>query len=189
MQPKSQKTKLSLLAHYVDQWRIRAGSRETVATEIVEAHIAAGYNTRAKLHFDTQGDAFMLAKSRADRIFRWLDDKTKDGNFMPANFEDSVLLAMPDDLRLEYLNEWLGGGLNLSVQIIGKTPDRIDVSAHFMAVSKENAEAVVSVAQVVQNPTAANIAHAEIELSEAETANREAREALHSARRSIKAVA
>ena len=107
MQVKSQKTKLALMAHYVDQWRERAGSRETVAVAIVETHVAAGFNTRAKLHFDTQGDAFTLAKNAADRIFRWLDDKTKDGNFMPPNFEDSILLAMPEDLRLGYLNEWL----------------------------------------------------------------------------------
>lgn len=188
MQHASQKTKLSILAHYVDQWRLRAGSRETVATEIVEAHIKAGHNTLAKLHFDTQGDTFMLAKSRADRVFRWLDDKTKDGNFMPANFEDSILLAMPHDLRLAYLNEWLGGQ-GLSVQAVGGATEGLNVSAHFIALSKEGAEAVVAVAQVMKNPSAANIARAEIELSEAESANRDTREALHMVRGGVKAVA
>lgn len=187
MQRASQKTKLSILAHHVDQWRARAGSRETVATEIVEAHIAAGYNTRAKLHFDTQGDAFMLAKSRADRIFRWLDDKTKDGNFMPPNFEDSVLLAMPADIRMAYLNEWLSF-LDISAQGIGEAGGIFDVSDHFMTLSKESAEAVVSVAQVMKDPSAANIARAEIELSEAESANRNIREALHVVR-GVRAVA
>lgn len=187
MQVKSQKTKLSILAHHVDQWRMRAGSRETVATEIVEAHIAAGFNTRAKLQFDTMGDAFMLAKSRADRIFRWLDDKTKDGNFMPPNFEDSILLAMPADLRMAYLNEWLGS-FGLTAQAIGDESE-LDASMHFMAVSKESAEAVVSMAKVAANPTPANIASAAVELSEAETTVRLAREALQVAGSKLKAVA
>lgn len=189
MQVKSQKTKLSILAHHVDQWRMRAGSRETVATLIVEAHIAAGYNTRAKLHFDTQGDAFMLAKSRADRIFRWLDDKTKDGNFMPPNFEDSILLAMPADICMAYTNEWLGGLLGLSVQAIGVVLDQFDASAHFASVSKEGAEAIVSMAKVVANPTPANIASAAVELSEAETTIHVAREALQAVGSKLKAVA
>ncbi|NPT38557.1 hypothetical protein [Paraburkholderia xenovorans] len=108
MRDVSQKTKLAILADHVDAWRKRAGSRETVAVLIVEAHQALGGDKLPKLDFDMSGDAYTCAKNAADRIFRWLDDRTKDNNFMPANFEDSVLVAMPEDIRIAYLNEWLG---------------------------------------------------------------------------------
>lgn len=188
MQIISHKTKLSILAHYVEEWKKRAGSRETVATLIVEAHIARGANGQPKLQFETQGDIFVLAKSRADRIFRWLDDQFKDTNFMPINFEDSVLAAMPVDLRMAYLNEWLGGNFGLTVQAVGSGSE-LDASTHFMAVSKETAEAVVSMAKVASSPTPANIASATVEISEAETTLRMAREALHVAGSKLKAVA
>ena len=108
MRDVSQKTKLAILADHVDEWRQRAGSRETVAVLIVEAHQRLGGDKLPKLDFDMRGDAYTCAKNAADRIFRWLDDRTKDNNFMPANFETSILAAMPEDIRIAYLNEWLG---------------------------------------------------------------------------------
>lgn len=187
MQVRSQKTKLSILAHYVDLWRIKAGSRETVAVAIVEAHIAAGFNTRAKLSFDTQGDAFTLAKNAADRIFRWLDDKTKDGNFMPLNFEDSVLAAMPADLRLAYLNEWLS---SFGMKAKGINSDAVDGCAvqHLKAVSKESAEATAAIADLLDGGTEAELAKADRELAEQEEATRRARSYVRSLR-TVKAVA
>lgn len=108
MRTDSQKTKLKILADHVGAWRARAGSRETVALLIVEAHQAWGGDRLPRLDFNMVGDAFTCAKNAADRIFRWLDDETKDNNLMPANFERSILAAMPEDLRISYLNEWLG---------------------------------------------------------------------------------
>lgn len=175
----SQKTKLALLLHYVDEWRKQAGSRETVARIIVETHIARGANGLAKLQFDTSGDVFTWGKNAADRIFRWLDDKTKDNNFMPVNFEDSIVAAMPPDIRLAYLNEWLGA-FGLAVQ--GLAPldaNRFNATAHLVAVSKESSEAVGAIAGLVSDPSDAGLARAEKELMEAEEAARAAREELH----------
>src|SRR5690606_35127354 len=187
MQVKSQKTKLALLAHYVDQWRERAGSRETVAVAIVETHVGAGFNTRAKLHFDTQGDAFTLAKNAADRIFRWLDDKTKDGNFMPANFEDSILLAMPQDLRLGYLNDWLAG-IGMKAKGIETVEESGCPVEHLKSISKESAEATSALAELLDGDTEAELARADRELAEQEEAVRKAR-AYVRGRRKIQAVA
>ncbi|BBP95940.1 hypothetical protein BSFA1_10690 [Burkholderia sp. SFA1] len=108
MRIESHKTKLAILSDHVEAWKARVGSRESVALLVVEAHRAWGGDKLPKLDFDMSGDAFTCAKNAADRIFRWLDDRTKDGNFMPANFERSILAAMPADLRISYLNEWLG---------------------------------------------------------------------------------
>lgn len=187
MRTESQKTKLAHLMTYVDMWRERVGSRESVAVTIVEAHVAAGFNSRAKLQFDTQGDAFTLAKNAADRIFRWLDDKTKDGNFMPANFEDSVLLAMPADLRLAYLNDWLGQFDMRAKGINGEAGDGCVVS-HLKAVSKESAEATSAMADLLDGDTPAELDAADRELAEQEEAVRRAR-AYIASRRKIRAVA
>lgn len=39
-------------------------------------------------------------KVNADRVFRWLDDGTKDTNLVPANFVPSILAALPTDLKV-----------------------------------------------------------------------------------------
>ena len=188
MQVKSHKTKLCLLAHYVDQWRIRAGSRETVAVAIIETHIAFGFNTRAKLAFDTQGDAFTLAKNAADRIFRWLDDKTKDNNFMPPNFEDSILLSMPEDLRLAYLNEWLRL-FSMAAKGLHDAVDGVCPSRLLPGLIKESSEATFAVASLPDDASVAQIDVADRELVEAIEEMRKGRAALQAKRISLKAVA
>lgn len=188
MRSESQKTKLAHLMTYIDKWRERVGSRESVAVAIVEAHIAAGFNTRAKLHFDTQGDSFTLAKNAADRIFRWLDDKTKDGNFMPANFEDSILLAMPEDLRLAYLNDWLR---TFGMAAKGMHDIAADTCpSHLLpGVIKESSEATFAMASLPMEPTAAELDAADREFAEAIEAMRKGRAAIQAKRTRLKAVA
>lgn len=105
MRQESQKTKLTTLMHYVNIWKQRVGSRESVAIAMVERHYELGFDVVTGITFDIRGDSFKAAKTAADRIFRWLDDQTKEGVLMPANFEPSILAAMPKDLLLLYLNE------------------------------------------------------------------------------------
>lgn len=188
MRAESQKTKLAHLMIYVDKWRERVGSREAVAVAIVEAHVAAGFNTRAKLHFDTQGDSFTMAKNAADRIFRWLDDKTKDGNFMPSNFEDSILLAMPEDLRLGYLNAWLAI-FDMRAKGIHEGSAHGCAVSHLKAVSKESAEATAAMADLLDGDTPTELDAADRELAEQEEVVRKARAYVASRRNKLKAVA
>lgn len=187
MRNASQKTKLAHLMTYVDLWRERVGSREAVAVAIVEAHVAAGFNSRSKLQFETQGDSFTRAKNAADRIFRWLDDKTKDGNFMPANFEDSILLAMPQDLRLGYLNDWLAG-IGMKAKGIETVEESGCPVEHLKSISKESAEATSALAELLDGDTEAELARADRELAEQEEAVRKARAYVQS-RRLMKQVA
>jgi hypothetical protein len=82
------------------------------------------------MEFDMSGDSFTCAKNAADRIFRRLDDKSKDVNFMPVNFERSILVAMPADLRRSYLNEYLTP-LGLSVRGI-EAKSSMNATAHLV---------------------------------------------------------
>jgi hypothetical protein len=178
MRVASLKTKLSILLDYVDEWRARAGSREAVALSIVEVHVGLGMNEIPKMEFSQRGDAFTRGKNAADRIFRWLDDKTKDGTLMPANFETSILAAMPEDLRVAYLNDVLAP-LGLVVEPVVACSDRqLDGVQHLVAVSRESSEATSALAEVVSAPTLHNLRNAERELADADGAIQKARGAI-----------
>lgn len=107
MRHESQQTKISTLSYYVEIWKQRAGSREAVAIAIAEKHYELGLSVVTGIELNRQGDAFKVAKTLADRIFRWLDDRTKDNVLLPMNFEQSILVAMPADLALRYANDTL----------------------------------------------------------------------------------
>lgn len=178
MRNESHKTRLATLMHFVDQWRVQAGSREAVALSIVEAHRKHGMEEVTGIRFETNGDSFTLAKNAADRIFRWLDDKTKETNFMPINFEQSVLAAMPEDLRYEYWFEVM--------RPLGYSPRKfifcLDVSFDVIegakSISKEGAEALQAVISLSVNTSDEALSLAHKELCESIAASRYIRSAI-----------
>ncbi|QXX78989.1 hypothetical protein HC956_08150 [Alcaligenes faecalis] len=178
MRNESHKSKLKALLHYVDQWRARVGSREAVALAIVETHQRHGLESSSKIRFETAGDTFTLAKNAADRIFRWLDDQTKDNNYMPANFEQSILLAMPEDLRYAYVNEMLrplGFSARKFIFCFGQEFDVVD---RVKAINKEGSEAMAAVLNLSQDSSLDAMEAAHKELSESIGTQRAARSAL-----------
>jgi hypothetical protein len=175
MRNESQKTRLTLLMDVVCAWKDRVGSREAVAIEIVKAHRANGLDRLPKLSFETAGDSFTLAKNAADRIFRWLDDKSKDTNFMPANFEDSILAAMPRDLLIAYENERLAK-FGLCVRgLDGSDGAGFNPVKHLVSIAKETSEAQTAMANLADGATPAELEAAARELAEAEESIRSAR--------------
>ncbi|MBN0437935.1 hypothetical protein JTM67_36255, partial [Pseudomonas aeruginosa] len=78
-------TLISTLLGVVNQWRRREGwSRETVVQHIVEAHERIQGALVTGIVFDPPTrDATERMKVNADRVFRWLDDGTKDTNLVP----------------------------------------------------------------------------------------------------------
>lgn len=167
MRNASHKTKLATLIHYIDQWKQRVGSREAVAVAIVDKHRELGLEAITGIRFEQSGDAFTLAKNAADRIFRWLDDKTKDANLMPANFEQSILAAMPNDLRLMFLNEFLSP-LGLSARPhIACFGDEFELVGRAHASHKETSEAVTALLALATDSSPKGLRIALKETSEA----------------------
>lgn len=166
MRNTSHKTKLAILMEHVDQWRARAGSREAVAVAIVETHQRLGLESVTGIRFEVKGDSFTLAKNAADRIFRWLDDRSKESNFMPANFEQSILAAMPSDIRLSCVGEML--------RPLGLVPraymhcygDDIDLISRAQAMSKEGGEAISAVIGLTKDSSLSAMESTHRELSE-----------------------
>ncbi|WP_322999986.1 hypothetical protein [Castellaniella sp.] len=91
-----------------DHRRIHRLSRETVTRSIVEAHEALGADASTGIRFEPKTlDTFERTKVNADRVFRWLDDSTKDNNLLPANFLVSLLAGLPDEVRRRILDRIL----------------------------------------------------------------------------------
>ncbi len=131
MRHESHKTLIATVRSYVGQWRKRESwSREAVAAVVAEAHSGLGADQLTGIRFDPPTkDPFERAKVIADRLFRWLDDETKDGNLLPANLVPSLLASMPDDLRLHCVNELLRP-LGLAARKLG------DVSSETVAIQQ-----------------------------------------------------
>lgn len=178
MRNTSHKSKLATLLHFVDQWKVRVGSREAVAVAIVEIHREHGMEEATGIRFEVNGDPFTLAKNAADRIFRWLDDKTKESNFMPVNFEQSVLAAMPEDLRYAYMCEImrpLGYSPRKFIYCFGGS---FDVIERAKSISKEGSEALQAVMSLSANMSDDALYAAHKELCESIGTNRGARSAI-----------
>lgn len=96
------RTPITLVREHVEDWRrANAWSRETVVQQIVEAHGRLGFDRLTGIAFDPPTrDSFERMRVNADRVFRWLDDSTKDRNLLPFNFVWSILAALPAERRL-----------------------------------------------------------------------------------------
>ncbi len=93
----------------IQAWCRREGlSREDAATAIIQQHYGAGFDQSSGIVFDEvrngKPSSERARRTAADRIFRWLDDETKNRNLLPASFLPSILLALPEEDSLLCVN-------------------------------------------------------------------------------------
>ncbi|WP_454691154.1 toxin YdaT family protein [Achromobacter aloeverae] len=166
MRNKSHKTLIAIVRDHVTAWRKAEGwSRESVVSEIVATHDAmeAAATTGIRFEPNTQ-DTFDRSKVNADRVFRWLDDDSKDTNLLPANFLPSILAAMPMERRRHCLNDILRP-LGLVVRVTGAAGgELIDVNLlnHLL---REQTEAVAAAAALLDG----DVTHDELVTAHRET--------------------
>lgn len=166
MKHESHKTRIAIIREHVTAWRRDMDwSRETAATEIVAAHERIGGPAATNITFDKSGDAFAAAKRHADRIWRWLDDESKENNLLPANFENSILAAMPVSRRVHCVSDLLES-LDVSVTERGAVADG-HLSVELLAQCiKEDGESQVAFAHLIESATDADFSLAEREAVE-----------------------
>lgn len=118
------------------------------------------------IRFDKSNpDAFARQKAAADRIFRWLDDASKDSNLLPANFIPSILTALPVTFRISALDEILRPfGLAAWPMDIGG--GALDAPAMLKTLIKEQGEAAVAVSELVDGVTREELIRASKELAD-----------------------
>jgi hypothetical protein len=171
---------ISIVRDAVEAWRKQNGwSRETAAQMIVEAHERNGLHQVSGIVFDPHTrDAYARMKVNADRIFRWLDEVTKDRNLLPANFILSILTALPADLRMHTINKMLWP-VELGCRQIGAVCSSRPL-ALLQAMLAEAADAESAVAALVDGIDPGELETAHQKLTEAITAFTRARDTVES---------
>lgn len=156
MRIESHRTLIGILRSHVAEWRRAAGLSSASAIDmIVAAHAHVGGPAVTGIRFDVHTDEFQRMKNNSDRVLRWLDDETKDSNFLPANFVFSILAGMPDDARVHCLNDMLRR-FGLCVRAI-ETQDEGGLGlGDICDLASADADALASLAAVVAAPTQAN---------------------------------
>jgi len=169
----------------VNAWRKREGwSRETVVARIVAQYEKLGGPELTGIVFNPETqDTYDRMRVNADRVYRWLDDETKDCNLLPANFLPFVLASLPVDLRLQAVDTLLAGtGLHVEVSI-GPDGDT-SMPQYLRCISKECGEAAAAVADLLdRGENDATLAAADKEIAEAVGALDATRKAIQAKRR------
>lgn len=177
MRHESHKSLIAILRDHLSAWRKAEGwSRETMVDHIVKAHGNIGGETASSIRFDPQTrDTFERMKVNADRVFRWLDDETKDTNLLPSNFLQSVLAAMPHDRRRHCVDDLLRP-LGMAVRTLSTEGSAEVCVALLSNVLREQAEAGAALAALLDGQvTREELIQAHRETSEAIVAMRAAR--------------
>lgn len=168
MQRATHPSPIAIISDHVEAWRRdNRWSRETVADMIVQAHIRIGAQSYTGIAFEPPTtDTFERMRVNADRVFRWLDDHTKDKNLLPFNFFWSVLAALPEDRRILLVNDLLAP---LALHVSGTLSGEADVSHAeiievFQAIVDHSAQSSIAASQLLDGIHAGEAEHAEKKL-------------------------
>ena len=146
-----QRTSVAVVADYCRR-RIASSSRlcrDTVAAEIVETYYRMGFDRVVQVDFQRGGsNVSREMKTNGERIWRWLDDVSKDTTLLPSNFLPVVLAAMPLDLRVGCAQELLAM-CGLTVGICGSQLASDNLHVLLLQVLKEGGEANVAFASLL----------------------------------------
>lgn len=159
MRNEPQTTLISIVRAAVTEWRRREGwSRETVVQEIVAKHEQIDGPAVTGIAFDPHTrDTFGRMKVNAERVFRWLDDETKDCTLLPANFLPSILGALPVDLKLQCVDLILRP-LGLEACMTEATnASSFNAAVHASSIIKEGAEAATKILALGNAPTESQV--------------------------------
>lgn len=151
----------------VQNWRkANDWSRETVTQQIVFKFYELEGDKLTGLRFDPETrDVFERQKVMADRVFRWLDDETKDTNLLPSNFLPFILAALPIEHRIECVDEILAGtGLTVRIAQTNQNGCLVHV---LQAMAKEVGEATAAMAGLLDGASPEELARAQKEVTEA----------------------
>ncbi|UCV02325.1 hypothetical protein [Dechloromonas denitrificans] len=169
MQRATHPSPIAIVSDHVEAWRREnRWSRETVADLIVQAHGRIGGPIFTGITFEPPTvDTFERMRVNADRVFRWLDDRSKDKNLLPFNFILSVLAAIPEDRRVLLVNDLLQPVcLAVTTVIDGDIePTPEEIAEHFRTIVTHTADATVATSQLLDGVHGDEAEHAEAKLN------------------------
>ena len=172
------KTWISIVSEHVEEWRSSNDwSRETAAEAIINKYYEIYPKGLPGLdQFSNHPDIFTRNRVNSTRIFRWLDDRTKDKNFLDTNFLHVIIQSLPSDLRVRCINEMLRS-MNLVASAVDQSEKPIDNKPvnHLKALIKEGAEACQAITALLDGATPDEWVKAQQELIQLEEVVRKAR--------------
>lgn len=160
---------IGMLRHAVNTWRTRERmGRESVVDLIVSTHERLGYDDVTGIRFEPMTrDTFERMKVNAERVFRWLDDETKESTLLPTNFIPSILAALPADLRINVLDQLLAPfGLFVRAEV-GEPEPELCVHAALGKLMREDAKGHQAVLRLATDTSDEAVQDAHRELREA----------------------
>lgn len=158
---------ITIIRTHLEDYRKEKGwSRESLVQEIVEAHERNGNDKISGIQFEPKtSDPFGRMKVNADRVYRWLDDQTKDNNLLPSNFVRSIYSALPIDRRVRLLNDLLRDqGVTVSSVVGGVDFNPVNL---LQSIIKEAGEAQSAMAALCDGATRDELLVAQREITEA----------------------
>lgn len=167
MRSSSHKTVIGVIRDHVDMWRKRQGlSHQAAASELVSIYFQHRFDRVWPIDFRQSGDAYMATKANSERIWRWLDDQTKDSTLLPVNFVQVVLLALPADIRLMCVAEMLAPVAISPVLQVADTPAESHTEL-LVASARESGEAVAAMAGLSESTPVGELKRAQAEILQA----------------------
>lgn len=166
---KTHHTLIAIITNHIESWRKENDwSREAVVDTIVEAHYRHGFHKLTGIEFEPQSkDTFNRVRANATKVYRWLDDKSKDTNLLPANFIPSILAALPPERRAHCLDDLLApvGMASCFADPQADAEEQAQAVHHFAALTSDGASAQVAVAKMLDGIDPGEPEHAHKRLS------------------------
>jgi len=166
------KTWIGIIADHVDMWRRSSRlSRESIAALIVDKYNEMHPDGLPGVkEFSDHSDIYTRQTTNSARIFRWLDDRSKEENLLNANFLPVIVNAMPSEIRIHCFNEMFRQ-MNMVVANVDE-PSQDNKSqnknplAHLKEILKESSDACNAVAELIDGETYEELIKAQQELLE-----------------------
>lgn len=175
MQQMPQKTWISIISDHIDLWRRSTGmSREAIAELIISEYQktnSVGLPGIKEFSNDKTADIdknFEARRVNADRVFRWLDDRTKDSTLLPINFLPTILNAFPCPIRTRCINELLmqTGMFAQNIEPAAADSDSESVLTHLKRIVKESGEVEQSLCELIDGCSEQELLNAQKEVNE-----------------------
>ncbi|MGZ8220016.1 MAG: hypothetical protein ACXWT0_00060 [Methylobacter sp.] len=161
-------TWIATTLRHVNDWRkSNELSRESIVSHIEEAHERINGPARMGIRFEPKSaDIFERMRANATKVYRWLNDDSKDTNLLTLNFTESILAAMPTDVAMNWLNELLTPHGFVAKPIASAQQENVDIP-QLQSLIKEFSEAQCSAAGLIDGAGLSELHKAQGELSEA----------------------
>lgn len=185
MFPHLHKTPISGLLDQLNAWGAEKQlTHEAIADEIVIAHETFGRELVSKIVFEPMRDEGKRLYTNGVRIYRWLDDSSKEKNLLSVNFLPSILLAMPVERRNAWLCDYLRP-LGLGIRELEDGELSPITLQDVCDVANSDAAAMQALSAVLQNPSPAVIEHARAMLANSRNKKKRLMRALEVAKKAL----